>query len=840
MLEAYLKLHHSYNEDFVFVSRDVPGYEGSKDFAFFPFSKLEQYINSLPEEQRYLYEVEVNKDTIKQRRKLKIDFDISIFLDKKTKTLNPDFPRAKELGSSIAVDLRKYMELTFKELWPEQILHEDTVLLFDSNTAEKVSYHAVINGFCVADEDQAIVFMRKLRTVQWEWAKFVDVAPYTSFQNFRLPKCHKEGKPNKKLTSKLPGGGYPSFLDSLTTYVRGCVDLPKLQVETKRPARSGEIKTSDEDSDRIMELFNSIEEYSGKWELRDIKNGLVSLRQLEPCWCPLCEREHDGASKNESFFLTLNEQGDVTLRCRRFRQEGMTGGELLFNLETGLIEDEEEQIKPHKRLLPKRDQPTESKGEKKHSQINFITLEEQDQDQEQQEWRRKALEYKQEQQEERRKDREYNGVKRSFEQYHFKCLEDGLFYDTESDYIITRGKTQMETVYQHLKYSAWNEEGKESRKPFLLRWLGDEHMRIHQRVRLVPPPAVCPPGVFNLWKGLAIEKHEIKERTAGMEDDLKFLMDHMLTLSNKDEKIFSYLKCWIAHMIQNPGVKPRVMLLIKSVQGLGKQLGLYTPLANILGRQYCLITQRAETDLLGSFNSMLENRLLVVMDEMSLGTSVKYEAQVKELITRETDLITHKGVNTKEVPSFGHYMAFSNKDFPWTLEDADRRYLAIDASSQDPLKPEYFTRLARVAEDMNVLRLFYEEMMRVDLKKWDARTSRPDTEFARDLKAVSRPLDLQFMIEFLEELKTNILEISAKELYTKFINYTVAQGVLETTHKITAIKFGMKIKQMKVDGWTSKKLSTGCMGYSVDFEKAHKWLKTKGFVESPVCPPQEA
>jgi hypothetical protein len=801
MLNAFLELKEPV-EDYVFISRDISAGTGKKDFAFIRADRLEVLLESLDEVDRCLYSIEINKKDICQKRKLKVDFDLAKFLDVDKTQINPDFTKAKELGSFLASQLRAEMIDTFKALWPEQVIHENNVLLFNSCSEDKISWHAVLDGYCVADQFQAREFVRRLKARPWEWGRFVDTAPYSSFQSFRLPRCHKLGKDNRKRIGKLSDGSLPPFLVCITTWIKGCTDLAELPIETRRKIES--VDVGSETAARVMEMFNSIEDFSDKWVLRSVNDGMLVLKQLDDCWCPLCDRDHDGRSDNNSLFLTVDSESGVTLRCRRYADEGGKGGQHLFNVETGEFGDRPEA--KHKRLLPQKVKGT--------AELIFEDIDDA---------------------KEKTETEGYFAMKDRFERHHFKCLEDAMFYDTSDSQVIRRTKEKMIIVYQHLKYSVFAEDGSCKRVPFLKRWLNDEKMRIHKNVRLIPPPSSCPEETYNLWRGMAVWKVDLTDRDPSPEerDDCKFLMDHLYKLANKEDDIFAYLKSWIAYFLQNPGLKPRVMILIKSLEGLGKQLGLYTPLANIIGRQYCLITQRAEQEILGPFNAQLENKLLVVLDEMSLGTAVKYEAQAKEMITRETDFITPKGVDTREVPSFGHYMSFSNRDFPWTISDTDRRYFAIDASSQDPLDADYFTRLARVGEDMRVLRLFYDEMMAIKLEEWDPRTSRPETEFGQVLKTVSRPLDLQFIIEYLDGLTENTT-ISAKDLYVKFLNYTVEQGVPENAHKITAIKFGMKLGQLKIDGWEKVKIDPGVMSYKVDFNLAQKWLKTKGFVKSPV------
>ena len=370
-----------------------------------------------------------------------------------------------------------------------------------------------------------------------------------------------------------------------------------------------------------------------------------------------------------------------------------------------------------------------------------------------------------------------------------------------------KNKADLVTSFEHIQ-AIVKIRGEDETVCFIQKWLKDPKMRVYESVRMIPPPMVCPEGVFNLWDGFSIEKHELKEPTKENMEDLEFLLDHWKRLCNREEEVYNYFLKWTALLFQQPGIKPRVMLLIKSRQGLGKQLGYYTPLANMIGVDRCYITQKVERDIFGNFNSKLENKLMVVLDEMDRKTACAIEEDMKDAITRDHDPITRKGVDTISVPSYCHYLSFSNNDFPWKINEDDRRFVAIDASPQTILDTDQVNRLKSISENKDVLRLLFDRLRSMDLTDFDPRVSRPETSFMNDLKEINRAPELQFMIEYICGLgdcrKQNEMEITGSELFEKFATYLKESSTYENKYNTTKIKFGMKIKQLDISGFGKK------------------------------------
>lgn len=312
------------------ISRDTTPNSGAKEFSYIRTNQLEQYINDIEEKNRCFYNVEVNSIDFCQGRKLKGDFDLEEY--NKQNVFNPLFPKAQEVGREgiISTLLNNVMD-TFKRLWPEVVIQMNDILFYDSTTPKKFSVHFVIRKYYVSDNFQAKHFIMELKKIDWTLNECIDENPYSTFQNFRLPECHKIGKTNIKKPVSI-AGITPSFLDGITTYIKSCMKLPDLVIGSKGKKHNVNIEIDDESIEQIFNKFNSIEMFKDKWKYRDYKDGNINLKQQKPCFCPLCNRTHDGNSDNNSLYLRNNIYGDTELRCRRFE-----GGKFLFNIGTGEV-----------------------------------------------------------------------------------------------------------------------------------------------------------------------------------------------------------------------------------------------------------------------------------------------------------------------------------------------------------------------------------------------------------------------------------------------------------------------------------------------------------------------
>lgn len=173
-----------------------------------------------------------------------------------------------------------------------------------------------------------------------------------------------------------------------------------------------------------------------------------------------------------------------------------------------------------------------------------------------------------------------------------------------------------------------------------------------------------------------------------------YLLHLELIICNNDNTCYEYLLNWLAHMIQKPMEKPEVAIILKAGQGTGK--GTFVdPIGKIIGAHFVHLTEQSQ--VVGRFNSLLENKILIFADEFFAG-SKKHTDQLKGMITEKTAKIERKGVDSIMVPSFSRLIMASNHENIVSIEKDERRYLYLEVSEDKKQNHNYFEALRRTID----------------------------------------------------------------------------------------------------------------------------------------------
>lgn len=419
-------------------------------------------------------------------------------------------------------------------------------------------------------------------------------------------------------------------------------------------------------------------------------------------------------------------------------------------------------------------------------------------------------------------DNSYQAVKTQFEKHNFKCITPVGFFNVENGSIHTQNKADLISAYEHLQFL--NEDGKET--GFIRQWLKDPDMRKYKYVKCLPPPLKCPSNTYNLWKGFAISQIELKDVSEQDRLDFNFLLEHIKLLSNNDEPSYEYFIKWLACLFQKAGYKNNICIPFKSKQGIGKDL-LYTMLENMIGSYFCGNIESAEHNVFGQFNSFLQDKVLVVLNEFSGSVGFKYDGKIKDMITRQYEPIRKMRTDLKDkTPSFCHYMMFTQKEFPVKIERGDRRFFPIEITQNIPDK-EYFDRLASIVKEnvnWNALRMLYNYLLAIEVSNVDWKNDRPFTEYMSDLMENSDDREMKFVIHKIqscEEHKQEEWTIKASDYLQEFLNWNSQN--FSTEYNTTAGKMGMKLRRYAIDGFTNERKHDG-KHYTFNIQACIHWL----------------
>ncbi len=293
--------------------------------------------------------------------------------------------------------------------------------------------------------------------------------------------------------------------------------------------------------------------------------------------------------------------------------------------------------------------------------------------------------------------------------------------------------------------------------------------------------SVVPPHVFNLYEGPEIAK--IKLSSSDLSNPLyashvQFILSHISFLCDGDELTVALVHRYIAHMFQHPGVKPRLLVLFRSLrQGTGKSQ-LVNLLVNMIGKSQAVCTSDMDA-IFGKFNEMLSGKLFVGLDEAKLHKE-EYLRRLKSLVTEDDVSITKKGIDTSSEISMTRFIGTTNDDLPVRLkeEEQERRIFAVNCTG-DMLPTEKAIRLNNIKHKPKVLALLYKYWMEYPVPaNYDFAVNRPSSQFYQDMMTESRSPEIE---SFIRSLSTKFLELRDEQTFSE--EFSICEEMLYLQYK---------------------------------------------------------
>lgn len=268
-------------------------------------------------------------------------------------------------------------------------------------------------------------------------------------------------------------------------------------------------------------------------------------------------------------------------------------------------------------------------------------------------------------------------------------------------------------------------------KEFIKRWHEDPNKRLYHRRDFAPPPLRTEEGYMNTYKGIAAAELPPVEDV-----DISVYLRHVdILVGNKNGEhpdYAEYLHKLLAHKFQFPGLKWRVMPVILSAQGVGKDVW-FDFISDLLGDYNC-VKGNGIADFVEKKSGKLEGKLLCCFQEMgNRKVDKEWEENLKTYITNRHLTVERKHVNEIIVTNVLDLIGFSNKPDAVNISSDDRRFFVVSADSTYMQKTEYiYPLLAFFHEDKNK-RAVYDYYMQMDIDGFDPSAHRPKTETQREM-----------------------------------------------------------------------------------------------------------
>jgi len=430
----------------------------------------------------------------------------------------------------------------------------------------------------------------------------------------------------------------------------------------------------------------------------------------------------------------------------------------------------------------------------------------------------------------------YMNVKEEFEYTHFKLLNPISYITEDDDDIIRKTKTEFIQTYENKYYVATEKTEKgniEKKKTFVYDWVKMKEIRTYEKVEFMPKLAV-PENVYNTFRGFEVDKIEsdVSDNKLNVKDSL--IYSHLFNLCGRDDKVFEYVLMMLSKKVKKPSEVTGTSLIIKSVQGCGKDTFFDWFGNNILGNKYYFNNVNHEL-LFGHFNAQLANKFLCVLNETSQKDTKDIIEQLKGTITAPEITINEKGVKPYKMKNYATFILLTNNDNPIKIDPQDRRYLAFECNNEIANDETYFRNLRKEIESKKYDKVFYDYLLTLDSENYNFVKNRPETQFNKDLKEISIPLHANFLEDLLfkkidskaekKRFILNIETISSTKFYESYNEYIIENNI---KLEISKTLFGLQIKNYKS---IEKKRTSKGISYEINYKKLEDELVKKKYME---------
>lgn len=261
----------------------------------------------------------------------------------------------------------------------------------------------------------------------------------------------------------------------------------------------------------------------------------------------------------------------------------------------------------------------------------------------------------------------------------------------------------------------------------------------------------------------------------------------------KDDEFYEYVLNWIAYIIQNIDKQTKVCLILYSDQGSGKNT-----FTNVLCEMLSGYSEKNITslkDISSDFNSVLENKKLIVCNELkSNNDGEKLDSNtIKSIWTEQVQRIGEKYVAKRTVFVPVNGILLTNNMDSMAIEETDRRYFCLESQHASKLPKNYFIELYNEIETPG----FYENLTAYfknrNIKDFKQNIF-PDTNLKHEMKQMTQcDVDL-FIMENNDKFINGYVK---SNLYPNFVDWCNANSVKPIPKQILLTKIKYKCYESK-------------------------------------------
>lgn len=425
-------------------------------------------------------------------------------------------------------------------------------------------------------------------------------------------------------------------------------------------------------------------------------------------------------------------------------------------------------------------------------------------------------------------DDSYDLIKNKFELTHFK-INNPIVYvqlDNDSNEMIIKEKHKFKDTYENLFYSelvqdAETNKTKTIKKEFISQWMKDPNIRTYDKWDFIPGQGQENASVYNTflgWEGSFIEPNA---EPINIKDTL--IYKHIQNICGNLDDVTTYFNMFISRKLRQPSNLTNTAMVIKSIEGCGKDTLLDWIGHKIIGSK--MYANDSKMDLFfGQFNSQLENKVLIVLNEVEGIKAFEHCTDIKDGITRKINTIEKKGMTPFNNTNNTGWIFLTNSDNPVKIEATNRRFMAFESNNSIANNKIYFDNLRNEMNNKEVIRAFFDYWIGLtDSDTYDFTNERPKTNYYNNITQLNITPMTHWLVEEVNENDNDNKRFTTNELFNKYNDYVT---IGKFNAPLTLTKFTIEIK--KYNGIESHRTNKN-NGFLFDYKLLKEYLvKSKG------------
>jgi hypothetical protein len=419
--------------------------------------------------------------------------------------------------------------------------------------------------------------------------------------------------------------------------------------------------------------------------------------------------------------------------------------------------------------------------------------------------------------------------KRYFEIFHFKTGTPNVRYIyqkfsrmEQKNNIYLFEECELKKKYRNLFIEVVVEKGGKNSKedvlkktPFIDWWITQQDLREYDGFDFIPENKIT--DKLQYWDGISEENFNSFRGYSK-----KCFLKRPLSKDEKMEKLEPWLEIvhelcggvkehtdaylnYLAHMIQKPNEKVPVAFVIKSAQGVGKNMTL-EPIGKILNEYF--ISSGNIDDFVGDYANGFFQKILVNLNECQMTKKgFDYEGRIKAFITEDTSSLNEKHEKRRTVRNIARLIIFTNKPNPLAMDvkTINRRFFVFQSTEEFlGMEDEFWTERLELFSSDEFVAILYDFLNTRDISnaKWKPIITPAYIEMCSQFI----PLEVLFLEDFFtygeHSMDNNLIKSDA--LYRYYVSFAERMGVKKemiASHP----KFTLLLKDLQVGITTLKK-----------------------------------